>query len=369
MTQQHANAQLETYNTQASLLYEQAFFTELMAKIIASRRYDEFHADVALAYAKIMEQVISSIERNIIPFDDDVPPHEVYTISNAYYTFMYLINQHTFNKLCTEFPKIHNMPELKFLARILAMLFVYIEQHKVSLQRAVAYITSQVNNILQLIRCYQRECTALRTAYTQYIRAIREQSGFDRGTYKYALHKYLAQHRKFLPLMLDSGREPILYAAATTATVVPVVTEQLVTDAQPAKRKRHEIEQPYIPVMQFIPPIPPALRNYHDILAAYDYKEYIASRITHGIEQPNEMPVLLEDVWASYQRNHDVLQCIYTRVAQEPQSCLTDSLVTLQKICAILDHMRQEPTATQRSWEAFKGILEEYYRERTPSTL
>jgi hypothetical protein len=61
--QQTVQARIVHYNTQASLLYEQAFFLELLIATLASRRYDEFNADVALAHSRIMAQVISSIEQ------------------------------------------------------------------------------------------------------------------------------------------------------------------------------------------------------------------------------------------------------------------------------------------------------------------
>jgi len=55
--QQQVKAQLEYYNTHASLLYEQAFFLELLSAIIASRRYDDLNADITLAHSTITSRV------------------------------------------------------------------------------------------------------------------------------------------------------------------------------------------------------------------------------------------------------------------------------------------------------------------------
>jgi hypothetical protein len=366
--QQQDHVQLESYNTQASLLYEQAFFLELLLSIMASRRYDEFNADVALARSKIMAHVESSIEHHELPFDDDIPPHEIFSLSNIYYVCMYLINQNTFNKLCNELPLVTQNHELKLLAHMLTLLLAFIEHHKTSLRCSLSYLNSQTQNFIQLTLRYQRECALLRASYTEYIRILREKAIFYEDIKQYIFHKYLRPKQKLLPLLLDSGIEPILYAPITTVAAIPVYEYSQTTDLpQPSKKRKSESSTPDIPVMQFIPCIPHFLRNYYDIFAAYDYQEYIASRISHVIEKPDEMPLFLQDFFTSYYKNHDTLQYVFARTRQEPEIFITDSLVPLQKACNILHHIQEEPTSIQRCFKDLKIILEESYQGRITS--
>lgn len=366
--QQAVQARIVHYNTQASLLYEQAFFLELLIATLASRRYDEFNADVALAHSRITTQVISSIEHRELPFDDDIPPHEIFSLSNIYYVCMYLINQNTFHKLCNELLWIRQHHELKLLTHMLTLLLAFIEHHKISPSCSLSYLNSQAQNFIQLIQYYQRECPSLRTSYTEYVRILREQVICYGGATQHLFHKYFKPQQKFLPLLLDSSTEPMLYTSVMhDATVYLYEYNQTMDMKQPAKKRKSEDSTPQIPVMQFMPCLPHFLRNHHDLFTAYDYQEYLASHIAHVIEKPDELPLFLQDFFISYRTNHEALQYLFAHSDEEHNILGANSLVPLQEACKILQHIQEHPATTKHYIQELKTILEKHYQERIAS--
>jgi len=368
--QQQVKAQLEYYNTHASLLYEQAFFLELLSAIIASRRYDDLNADITLAHSTITSRVESSIEHHELPFDDDVPPHEIFSLSNIYYVCTYLINQKSFNKLFSELPFIAQNQEVNLLAHIVALLSAFVELQKTNTRGCLKFLHNHTTQFADIIQSYLSACVSLRNTYTEYVRLIREQAVYYENVTQYVFHKYINPQQKILPLLLDSNVEPVLYAPVTTGHVIPIYEyEQETASPQPTKKRRSEDSTQDIPVMQFVPCVPNVLRNYCDIFAAYDYQEYMAAHICHVLEKPNELPLFLQDFFSSYYKNNDTLQYVFTRIEQEPVNPITDSLIPLRKICNILHHIQEKPTSTLLYFQDLKVILEKHYQGRAPHTL
>ncbi len=309
---------LEEWNHFATLLYEQAFFCELLMAIIQTRRTDEFHADVLQTCPKINAMVLRSLENDSLKFDSETPPHEKLFISNIYYTFRYLVRQKTYKLLLPDFHP-ETDTSLSFLQEILKQLDFFIHKKNKSPQKELLLSLYSLSQTLDLVLTqYRTACTSLRSQYTNLIMLIRAKIIVQPQFITNIFHQYLDKPKKILPVFLHTSREtqPVDYSLTFDSQLhewpPETLEEPFRTLPMKKKGRRSELDDfPCSPIewcnspkpddesTSARPGIAPAASstsqstasnfNLQDLLFAYDFQEYWFSYLSSLFNKPEEL--------------------------------------------------------------------------------
>lgn len=202
---------LEQLNKQATALYEQAFFCELLLSIIGTRRKDEFTTDVLEAQDKVYESSFSSLRENSLGFSDDIGSYKKLNISHLYHTFDYLIKQKTYAKLKYDCDSFADKSSLSILHTLIQLLAKFEKSDTLNERLLLARNYTHIMNPLIL---YHENCNFLRKEYQGIIAVLREQVKVNPKLVPHLFHAYLQKPLKILPTTLTSpqNREPSFYS-------------------------------------------------------------------------------------------------------------------------------------------------------------
>ena len=276
------DAELPLLNQQATLLYEQAFFCELLLAIFC-RRIDQFHVDVLKAHDKVIEKAVQAFDKpNKLKFDFDQDSclHERVTITKLYYAFKYLVRQETYEHLrgrlasCTK--------EFPFLCRLMPLL----KQFEAAKQqcRGLECINNHNTKIQQLIEEYKYDCGAIRGKYQSIVDELRTRIMVEPNTIHYIFHKYLNRPRKILPAFLHSDEctfpnpyEPQYNPLFSSS--YPAFSQQFINLPWDLEEEDYSAKSLFIA----------------DLVYSYDFQEYWLSRIAAAHYNPEELIIVAGD--------------------------------------------------------------------------
>lgn len=271
---------LPQLNQQATLIYEQAFFCELLLAIFC-RRTDQFHVDVARARDKVIEMAVQAWDKpDKLKFDFDrySPLHERVAITKLYYAFKYLIRQETYESLKKVSTPTEDLTHLNSLMSLLKR-FEQAKQQRQGLQ----YISEHQAEILQIIHLYKYDCDNVRGKYQEIIDELRDQVVNNPNNIEYILHAYLKRPAKILPAYLhsdeytlpnvnDSQYNPLFNVSFSMFSQsfmnLPWDDEELDTGKEQAYEKSLVIG---------------------DLLYSCDFQEYWLAHVADSLQDPDEL--------------------------------------------------------------------------------
>ena len=291
---------LQEWNHHATLLYEQAFFCELLLAIVETRRTDEFHADVLKARDAINVMVLNSWDQNSLPFDEESSLCEMVYISRIYYTFRYLTGQKTYTQLKNDpFPSHARLPILCSLLMLLEQFAGMEEKDK---QGQLSHICNQKELLLQITDNYRSKSKFLREEYQKKIKHLRDLAMADPHNIGYIFHKYLDKPKKILPISLNSDEStlPTINDLKYTPLYSQAFTNLPWEEEEPWGQNTCE-----------------SSREIGDLLFSYDFQEYWLAKVAAVLHDQEELMRVAHDFKGSYVQNCEKLNSLFLHDAHK----------------------------------------------------